>query len=79
MTGTLEPRDEAKMIASILAGDTQLYHELIGPYERSVYLMALSYMKNEAILILTADDLVFELPVGFSERLHARLDQEMTG
>jgi predicted anti-sigma-YlaC factor YlaD len=31
------------------------------------------------ILILTADDLVFELPVGFSERLHARLDQEMTG
>jgi hypothetical protein len=31
------------------------------------------------ILILTADDLVFELPVGFGERLHARLDQEMTG
>jgi predicted anti-sigma-YlaC factor YlaD len=31
------------------------------------------------ILILTADDLVFELPVGFSERLHARLDQEMFG
>ena len=36
------------MIASILAGDTQLYHELIRPYERSVYMMALSYMKNEA-------------------------------
>jgi Putative zinc-finger len=31
------------------------------------------------ILILTADDLVFELPVGFSERLHARLDVEMAG
>ncbi len=31
------------------------------------------------ILILTADDLIFELPVGFSERLHSRLDQEMTG
>ncbi len=31
------------------------------------------------ILILTADDLVFELPVGFSERLHARLDEEMVG
>jgi len=26
------------------------------------------------IIILTADDRVFELPVGFSERLHARLD-----
>lgn len=36
------------MIAAILAGDTQLYHELIRPYERSVYLMALSYMKNKA-------------------------------
>jgi len=36
------------MIASILAGDIQLYHQLIRPYERSVYMMALSYMKNEA-------------------------------
>lgn len=36
------------MIASILAGDAQLYHELVRPYERSVYMMALSYMKNEA-------------------------------
>jgi RNA polymerase sigma-70 factor, ECF subfamily len=48
MTGTIEPRDEAQMIAAILAGDTQLYHPLIRPYERSVYMMALSYMKNEA-------------------------------
>ena len=36
------------MIASILGGETQLYHELIRPYERSVYMLALSYMKNEA-------------------------------
>jgi anti-sigma factor RsiW len=28
------------------------------------------------IIILTADDRVFELPVGFSERLHARIDRE---
>jgi RNA polymerase sigma-70 factor (ECF subfamily) len=48
MTGTTEPRDEAQIIASILAGDIQLYHQLIRPYERSVYMMALSYMKNEA-------------------------------
>jgi RNA polymerase sigma-70 factor (ECF subfamily) len=41
-------RTEAEMIAAILAGETQVYHELIRPYERSVYLMALSYMKNEA-------------------------------
>jgi RNA polymerase sigma-70 factor (ECF subfamily) len=36
------------MIAAVLAGEIQLYHELICPYERSVYVMALSYMKNEA-------------------------------
>jgi hypothetical protein len=29
------------------------------------------------ILILTADNLIFELPLGMSDRLHARLDQEM--
>jgi anti-sigma factor RsiW len=29
------------------------------------------------IIILTADNRVFELPVGFSERLHARLDLEL--
>ena len=39
---------EGAMIASILAGDTQLYHELIRPHERKVYLMALSFLKNEA-------------------------------
>jgi RNA polymerase sigma-70 factor, ECF subfamily len=36
------------MIAAVLAGEIQIYHELIRPYERSVYVMALSYMKNEA-------------------------------
>ena len=29
------------------------------------------------IIILTADERVFELPVGFSERLHARIDLEL--
>jgi len=40
-------RSEAEIIAAVLAGETQLYHELIRPHERSVYMMALSYMKNE--------------------------------
>ena len=48
MDGDLSTRDEARMIASILAGDTEQYHELIRPYERSVYKMALSFMKNES-------------------------------
>jgi RNA polymerase sigma-70 factor, ECF subfamily len=40
-------RDEAQMIAAILAGDRELYHRLIQPYELSVYRMALSFMKDE--------------------------------
>jgi RNA polymerase sigma-70 factor, ECF subfamily len=43
-----ELRDESRMIASILAGDAQLFHELIRPYERRVYVMALSFLHNEA-------------------------------
>ena len=48
MTAVSEDRDEAKMIASILAGNTHEFHELIRPYERSVYSMALSMLQNEA-------------------------------
>jgi len=40
--------DEASLIAGILAGDTQLYHDLIRPYERTVFMTALSVLKNEA-------------------------------
>jgi RNA polymerase sigma-70 factor, ECF subfamily len=34
------------MIAAVLAGEIQVYHELIRRYERSVYVIAFSYMKN---------------------------------
>lgn len=36
------------MIAAILNGDTEEYHNLIRPYELSVYRTALSFMKNES-------------------------------
>jgi anti-sigma factor RsiW len=29
------------------------------------------------VVVLVADERVFELPAGFSERLHARLDEEL--
>ena len=48
MNVELSVRDEEQMIASILNGDTEKYHDLIHPYERNVYRMALSFMKNEA-------------------------------
>ena len=31
---------------------------------------------TRSVIILVADDRVFELPAGFSERLHARIDLE---
>lgn len=40
-------RDEARMISAILAGDTEQYHNLIQPYEHSVFRMALSFLKDE--------------------------------
>lgn len=40
--------DEAHRIASILAGNTHEFHDLIRPYERSAYVMALSMLRNEA-------------------------------
>jgi RNA polymerase sigma-70 factor (ECF subfamily) len=48
MTGVSERREEAQIIASILAGNTHEFHDLIRPYERSVYVMALSLLHNEA-------------------------------
>jgi len=41
-------RGEAQMISAVLAGDTEQYYALIGPYERTVYRMALSFVKNES-------------------------------
>lgn len=48
MIGVSRGRDEAAMIADVLTGDTSKFHDLIRPYERSVYVMALSLLKNEA-------------------------------
>jgi len=39
--------NEAAIIARILAGEKELFHELIRPYERMVYLTILSIVKNE--------------------------------
>ena len=38
---------EAGLIARIVAGDKELFHELIRPYERMVYLTLFSIVKNE--------------------------------
>jgi RNA polymerase sigma-70 factor, ECF subfamily len=39
---------EAELIARIVAGEKELFYELIRPYERMVYLTLFSIVKNEA-------------------------------
>jgi RNA polymerase sigma-70 factor (ECF subfamily) len=43
----MKETDEAGLIARILTGDKELFHELIRPYERMVYLTLFSIIKNE--------------------------------
>ena len=40
--------EETEVIARIVAGEKELFHELIRPYERMVYLTVFSIVKNEA-------------------------------
>lgn len=41
-------RNEQEIISSILSGEVHRFHELIRPYERSVFVMVLSFLHNEA-------------------------------
>jgi RNA polymerase sigma-70 factor, ECF subfamily len=40
--------DELAVIERVCAGETQLFYDLISPYERSVYVAAISELQNEA-------------------------------
>src|SRR2546423_15096594 len=39
--------EETELIARVLAGEKELFHELIRPYERMVYLTLFAIVKNE--------------------------------
>jgi RNA polymerase sigma-70 factor, ECF subfamily len=41
-------QEESALIRRIVAGETQLFHELIRPYEKLVYVTILTMVKNEA-------------------------------
>jgi RNA polymerase sigma-70 factor, ECF subfamily len=47
-------RDEAKIIASIIEGDTSAFHDLIRPYESLVYRVAVRFLRND----VDAEDVV---------------------
>jgi RNA polymerase sigma-70 factor (ECF subfamily) len=44
---TAMQRDEPELIARILGGEKELFHELIQPYERMVFMTCFSIVKNE--------------------------------
>ena len=41
------PEREKELIARVIAGETDLFHELIRPYERMVYLSILAMLRND--------------------------------
>jgi RNA polymerase sigma-70 factor (ECF subfamily) len=51
---------EAAIIARILAGERELFHELIRPYERGLYLAAFSVVQHEADAEDIAQDAVIK-------------------
>ena len=48
MVANTAPQHEAVLIRRILAGEPELFHELIRPYERLVYVTILTMVRNEA-------------------------------
>ena len=48
MTAVPNPQFEAECIRRILAGEKQLFHDLIRPCERAIYFLLLSLLRNEA-------------------------------
>jgi RNA polymerase sigma-70 factor, ECF subfamily len=58
---------EAQVIAAILAGNTRLFHDLIRPYERTVFSMAMAFLRNPE----DAEDVTQETFLKALRNLHA--------
>ena len=48
MTAPNPSPDESQRVTAILAGRHELFHDLIRPYERTIFAMTLAMLKNEA-------------------------------
>jgi len=57
--------NEAELIRRIVAGEKELFHELIRPYERMVYLTVFSIVKNET----DAEDVAQEAVINANRHL----------
>ncbi|HEX4758311.1 MAG TPA: sigma-70 family RNA polymerase sigma factor [Terracidiphilus sp.] len=66
MKSAPNPEFEADCIRRILAGETQLFHDLIRPCERSIYFLLFSLLHNEA----DAEDAAQETAIKVYRNLH---------
>lgn len=64
MPGTKSP---AEMIAQVLAGEAQVFHELIRPVERAVFVMLFMLLRNES----DAEDVAQETFIKVYRNLHS--------
>jgi RNA polymerase sigma-70 factor (ECF subfamily) len=62
----MNPELEVECIRRVIAGERHLFHELIRPCERSIYLLLLSLLKNEA----EAEDAAQETAIKVYLNLH---------
>ncbi len=60
------PEFEADCIRRILAGEKQLFHDLIRPCERAIYFLLFSLLRNEA----DAEDAAQETAIKVYRNLH---------
>ena len=60
------PTGDAELIARILAGERELFHQLVQPYEKSVYFAAFSILQNEQ----DAEDVAQEAVLKALKNLH---------
>jgi RNA polymerase sigma-70 factor, ECF subfamily len=67
MSQSPDRNTEAQVIAAILAGDTDLFHDLIRPYEHTVFSMAMAFMRNPE----DAEDVTQETFLKALRNLHA--------
>jgi len=66
MMNAPNPEFEAECIRRIMAGEKQLFHDLIRPCERSIFFLLMSILRNEA----EAEDAAQEVAVKIYRNLH---------
>ena len=69
-------RDEAALIARIRAGEKRLFHELIRPYERAVFTVAYSILRNSADAEEVAQEAMLK---AFANLAQLRADDKFKG